>query len=268
MKIENQCSSYFREIGDFFSGKSNSKKGLSCSLKVLSLATVIIPLLVGFTYAVCLGIRHLQGRVSTSLPETNEAERINEVRERVLSTDESLVPEIQMERTRIVRENSELTVSSRTPTKEEKEIDFKSLAKTFIEAIQSENFPHVRSLLNNQQLVNYRDHNGFNALFFAKSPEMLKLLLENGVDPNQEAYYCCKNTTPLIKHCNKTEFVKLLLKQGARREACEKGGWTALMHARLYLSKQGYPNYWPGQNNNGEDQHMNIWHLKYYKAED
>lgn len=119
----------------------------------------------------------------------------------------------------------------------------------------------VKKLLERfSELVKHRDQSGRTLLYYAKDKEMLELLLQKGVDPNigDRTY----GRTPLFYFNNNPEMIKLLLDYGANRNQYETyetaAPWTALMWARHHRGL--YPN---GKNKN-EDQHLNIWYLKYY----
>ena len=84
MNIDRYCLCYFSGFKEFFFENVSTKDRVIAGLKVLSLATVIIPFCVGAAYALSIGIEHLRGKVRATVPDAKVSERTERVREETL----------------------------------------------------------------------------------------------------------------------------------------------------------------------------------------
>ena len=109
-------------------------------------------------------------------------------------------------------------------------------APLLVVAARHEDQTTVELLLAHGADVNMTSTNwrGGNALWYTASRGLLltKLLVDNGADVNFE----CRQGTPLSAACgtNDRSVVKFLLERGARVDAVDRGGGTALMTASSY----------------------------------
>ncbi len=80
MDIKNACISYFNGFNELFSNKSVAQERAIGLLKVISLATVIIPLVFGIAY----GVEVLKGRVSSTPAANGNSDKVSNVGHRSL----------------------------------------------------------------------------------------------------------------------------------------------------------------------------------------
>ncbi len=272
MNIKNSCLSYFNGLNNLFSNTKTYKDRLICSLKIISLATIIIPLFVGISYSICIGIERIKGRVKVIQPDNNGNEHAEQARRETSDNNNPVRPTAQS----VSSGNTTNTVERvrRQTFQNTTNIGYGNLSKAelerkFFQEVRSGNINEVGKLLrHNKDLVQCRDHNGMNALFYAETSEMLEFLLKRNVNPNQKADYGCNGKTPLIHFRTNTAFIKLLLSHGADRDIADNNGWTALRWARrdaAWGGDRSIRDY--GQNNDGEECHENIRLLKHFYPE-
>jgi len=116
----------------------------------------------------------------------------------------------------------------------EENLDFKTIFEYFIESEEIELIKHI---------LNYSDLdsiNHVNALLASyKHPEITKLLLEGGVDPNKTERYTEGKTvmhyvTKDISEYYNKDFVRLLLEYGANVNAKNKYNWSPIIELLLF----------------------------------
>ncbi len=89
MDINTFSLSYFNGFNDLLSSNRKVEDRAVAFLKVISLVTVIIPLLVGLVYGVNRGIESLRGRVGKKIPSNNNTEGVDQARKTTLPTSEA-----------------------------------------------------------------------------------------------------------------------------------------------------------------------------------
>lgn len=89
MDISALSLSYFNGFNELLSSERTAEERAIGFLKVISLATVIIPLFVGLVYGVNRGIESLRGRVGKKIPSNTNTEGVDQARKTTLSTPEA-----------------------------------------------------------------------------------------------------------------------------------------------------------------------------------
>lgn len=101
-------------------------------------------------------------------------------------------------------------------------------------AIEMDNLPLTKLLLETGADINQKSLNGMQAIYFAsyRQPEIMRLLLEKGAQPdNTNAYY--PPPLQMAVHNPQLKTMKLLLEAGADPNAYSRHGWTALHVAAM-----------------------------------
>lgn len=101
----------------------------------------------------------------------------------------------------------------------------------FLDAVRKGDIEQVSKFIDEGAKVNYKDIDGFTALYYGISNiNMVKLLIKAGADVNASLYW---DSTPLevAVWSSSMDIIRLLVENGARFDIKDKIGWTAFRWA-------------------------------------